>query len=202
MSELELSDLNEEAREAAEKAYRAFLYGDEIEFNGDLTLGEKLETIQNLKRRRDQDLRSRDIKLQTNQPKSPDVGMMPPQATDLMEMNIKTPEEAREAIESYKRYQDLIERRADRDLEPRERILENLGRKHGYKKSNGNLICPMCGDGDYGNKSGSTPWCFKCDAPLLSESECEAFREKRRKKFERDHFGHTFKRFKGVTRRK
>ena len=33
------------------------------------------------------------------------------------------------------------------------------------------LHCPVCGEGDKGNKMNGKPWCFKCNVPLVSGME-------------------------------
>lgn len=29
------------------------------------------------------------------------------------------------------------------------------------------LVCPVCGEGDKGNRMNKRPWCFKCNVPLI-----------------------------------
>lgn len=43
-------------------------------------------------------------------------------------------------------------------------ITDNLRRKHGTV----GLICPICGDRDYGNTINGRPSCVKCYAPLMT----------------------------------
>ncbi|GAH68856.1 unnamed protein product, partial [marine sediment metagenome] len=30
------------------------------------------------------------------------------------------------------------------------------------------LVCPVCGEGDEGNRMNGKPWCMKCNAPLMT----------------------------------
>jgi len=38
------------------------------------------------------------------------------------------------------------------------------------------LVCPVCGEGDKGNKVNGKPWCLKCNVPLVAKDKVEKWR--------------------------
>jgi len=38
------------------------------------------------------------------------------------------------------------------------------------------LVCPVCGEGDRGNRKNGKPWCLKCDVPLVAKDKVEKWR--------------------------
>lgn len=50
-------------------------------------------------------------------------------------------------------------------------ITETLKRKH----SAGGLVCPVCGEGDEGNRMNGKPWCMKCNVPLMTKEKAKSW---------------------------
>jgi len=62
--------------------------------------------------------------------------------------------------------------RQDYMMDPRLREIQNkLLRKLDVVKGDKSLVCPKCGEGDYGNKMNGKPWCFKCNVPLMPKDQ-------------------------------
>lgn len=42
------------------------------------------------------------------------------------------------------------------------------------------LVCPVCGDIDRGNRNNGRPWCFKCNSPLMRKDKVKTWKKQAR----------------------
>jgi len=68
-----------------------------------------------------------------------------------------------DVVEEAKQQADELRREYDPELRRINRLFMEKA-----VRSDGALVCPVCGGSDHGNKMDGKPWCFKCNSPLES----------------------------------
>ena len=97
---------------------------------------------------------------------------------DTMEEIRRRREEIEVTVEETRRHADRTRREAMIMLNPHMReITANFKIKGGPS----GLVCPVCGEGDHGNRMNGKAWCVKCNVPLITVEKAEEWKPPKKK---------------------
>lgn len=133
--------------EACEKQYRGWLYGGKgVKAETKSQIDGVMRELQGRKREAEMMRESLALRASAMGFHMPDIPSLPDEIT-------------RESMEKYReeiqRHSDRIRAEAERQ---RNKHFQEINRN--LSRGSGGLVCPVCGEGDHGNRMNSKPYCF------------------------------------------